>query len=163
MNITDSERTTFQVYPIGFIKRDSGITCIHVMENYRTGLKELETFSHAQILWWCGQTDDEQKRRILQFDPPFDAPELGVFASRAPVRPNPIALSNVIMKRVDNEKGLIEIRDIDAFDGSPVLDIKPYVPCYCRIAAVTVPSWASAWPESMPEDGIGLDELPASP
>jgi tRNA-Thr(GGU) m(6)t(6)A37 methyltransferase TsaA len=159
-DINISKRKTFEIFPIGFIRRDLDATYIEILKEYRAGLKELEYFSHAQILWWFGDTDDELQRKTLQFNPPFDAPKLGVFASRAPFRPNPIALTNIRVEHIDNDEGLIETPDIDAFEGSAVLDIKAYLPFYCRIATTKVPMWASAWPDKMPYDGIGLDQMP---
>ena len=97
---------------------------------------------------------------MTQFDPPFEAPRLGVFASHAPFRPNPIALSTVKIVAVDEAAGVVEIKKIDANEGSPVLDIKPYLPFYSRVESPRVPEWASRWPGRMPEDGVGLDDTP---
>ena len=97
---------------------------------------------------------------MTQFDPPFDAPRLGVFASKAPTRPNPIAISTVRITRIDHERGLIETPRIDALDGTPILDIKPYLPFYDRVASPGVPGWASRWPQWMPEEGVELDQIP---
>lgn len=85
---------------------------------------------------------------------------MGVFASRAPMRPNPIALSTVKIKTVDMEKGRIEIGNIDAFDGSPVLDLKAYIPCFARVEDPKTPSWVQGWPQWMPDEGIDLDKNP---
>lgn len=94
-------QTAIQIYPIGFIKRADDITYIEILEKYRSGLRELETFSHAQVLWWCSGSSDASGRGTLQFDPPFEAPTLGVFASRAPARPNPIAFLGVGLAGMD--------------------------------------------------------------
>jgi tRNA-Thr(GGU) m(6)t(6)A37 methyltransferase TsaA len=161
-NEQNEVQTTFQIYPIGFVKRADELTYIEILEKYRSGLRELETFSHAQVLWWCSGSSDAAGRETLQFDPPFDAPTLGVFASRAPARPNPIALSNIRITRIDNGRGIIETPNIDAFENSPVLDIKAYMPLYCRVAEPRMPSWTSGWPVWMPENGIAVDEPPKS-
>jgi tRNA (Thr-GGU) A37 N-methylase len=78
---------------------------------------------------------------------------MGIFATRSPVRPNPIALTAVQAIEIDYEKGVIHIAWIDANDGSPVLDIKPYTPSLDRIEAPGVPEWCSHWPKSVEESG----------
>ncbi|MFW6261419.1 MAG: TrmO family methyltransferase domain-containing protein, partial [Spirochaetota bacterium] len=92
--------------------------------------------------------------------PPFEAPPLGVFAVKSPMRPNPIALTIVKIIAVDRAAGTIEIARIDAFDDTPVLDIKGYMPAVDRVANARVPEWASAWPDSMPDEGLSLDRVP---
>jgi tRNA (Thr-GGU) A37 N-methylase len=59
---------------------------------------------------------------------PYDAPVLGVFACRSPVRPRPIALTTAKILHVDHDRGQAQIANIDAFDGSPILDLKAYIP-----------------------------------
>jgi len=66
---------------------------------------------------------------------------------RSPVRPNPIELSIVDIISIDYEIGLIETSYIDAFDGSDILDIKPYTPSVDRIENPKVPKWCSHWPK----------------
>ena len=136
----DASRQTpshYDVRRIGYVERGVRGVRLHVLERYRDGLCELDTFSHAQVLWWFSECDDERSRAATQADPPFDAPTLGVFASRAPTRPNPVALSTVAIRGVDVERGTIDIGAIDAADGSPVLDIKPYMPHYDRPSSPT--------------------------
>lgn len=89
---------------------------------------------------------------------PFEAPVLGVFACRAPMRPNPVGLTTARVLHVDRDAGRVEIADIDAYDGTPVLDLKAYMPFCDRVRSVRVPDWAAGWPQWMPEDGLGLEE-----
>lgn len=151
---------TYEIFPIGFVRRKNRTTYLEILGDYRSGLKELGHFSHAQVFWWFHTLDDSKNRAINQFDPPFKAPRLGVFASRAPMRPNPIALSSVKIIGMDMEAGLIEISKIDAYDESPIIDIKAYMPLYNRIEFPKVPAWAEGWPKWMPEEGIDVDEKP---
>ena len=76
---------------------------------------------------------------------------MGLFATRSPVRPNPLALTTVHVLRIDYAKGLIQIDYIDANDGTPVLDIKPYTPSLDRVETPAVPEWCSHWPKSLEE------------
>ena len=78
---------------------------------------------------------------------------MGIFATRSPIRPNPIALTAVEILHIDYEKGVIQIAYIDANDGSPVLDIKPYTPSLDRIEAPEVPVWCAHWPKSLEVSG----------
>jgi len=153
-------RDTFPISQIGVVKREDGRVLLSIATAYRTGLVGLDRFSHAQVLWWFDRCADEKSRRTVQVDPPFPAPTLGVFALKAPTRPNPIALSTVRILSVDPAAGTMEVPAIDAFDGTPILDIKPYVPSFDRVNAPRVPEWASGWPDSLPEDGIPLDQIP---
>lgn len=78
---------------------------------------------------------------------------MGIFATRSPIRPNPIALTAVEILHNDYEKGVIQIAYIDANDGSPVLDIKPYTPSLDRIEDPKVPAWCAHWPKSLEKSG----------
>jgi tRNA (Thr-GGU) A37 N-methylase len=82
---------------------------------------------------------------------------MGVFATRAEYRPNPIAMTICKLLEVKEAEGVVEIGDIDAIDGSPVLDLKSYYPVCDRVQEVHIPEWLSDWPDWMPEDGLGLE------
>lgn len=160
MAANERSSKTYQLHPIGEVSRDTDGIYLQIDEPYRPALEGLNGFSHAQILWWFDQCDDEKFRRTTTFDPPFDAPVLGVFALKAPARPNPIGLSIVRIESVDIEAGIVMIPRIDAFHGTPLLDIKPYLPSFDRVDSPQVPDWAANWPDAMPEDGIPLDLIP---
>jgi len=81
---------------------------------------------------------------------------IGIFATRSPVRPNPIALSAVPVLGIDTAAGIIRVPFIDADDHTPVLDIKPYLPATERVRDVNVPAWSSHWPQWY-EDNRGFD------
>jgi tRNA-Thr(GGU) m(6)t(6)A37 methyltransferase TsaA len=145
---------------IGAVRRsDSGRVWLAVEEAYRPGLRCLDLFSHAIVVWWVDRHDNEQSRKILQTELPY-APGVsaGVFACRAEYRPNPVALTVAEITAVDESAGTVDLGDIDAFDGSPLLDIKPYIGVVDRVAKIRVPDWYDGWPEWLPEAGIGLYE-----
>ena len=79
--------------------------------------------------------------------------EVGVFATHSPERPNPISVSNVDIAYIDINKGIIGLYYIDAFDGTPVIDLKPYVPSVNKIENPKTPNWCSHWPKSYEESG----------
>lgn len=150
---------TFEIFPIGHVRRGDGKTVLEIMAPYRPALKELDRFSHVQVCWWFNQFDDEMYRGIMQSDhTPYEAPTMGVFACRSPVRPNPIALTTAEVRSIDHERGVVEIVNIDAFDGTPVLDLKPYIPSCDRVKDVRVAEWAVEWPQWLPAEGVELAE-----
>ncbi len=94
-----------------------------VDEAFQPGLAGLEGFSHLILLYWMEQT----KPAELVFTPPFDPNPRGLFATRAPWRPNPVALSVVAFDGFD-APGRLRVRNLDCRNGTPLLDIKPYLP-----------------------------------
>lgn len=95
-----------------------------VLPEYVPGLKNLESFSHLILLYWLNRPGRDY---ALRFVPPFDTEERGLFATRGPVRPNPIGLSVVAFDGFESEDTL-KVRYLDCLDGTPLLDIKPYLP-----------------------------------
>jgi tRNA-Thr(GGU) m(6)t(6)A37 methyltransferase TsaA len=95
---------------------------IEVFPQYADGLADLDGFSHIYLLFHLHRSDGFNLRVI----PYLDDTERGVFATRAPRRPNPIGLS--IVRLVKVEGVTLYIEDLDILDGTPLLDIKPYVP-----------------------------------
>ena len=89
---------------------------------YQPGLLALEGFTHLILLYWLGPQGD-----ALHITPPFDGQPRGVFATRAPLRPNPVGLSVVAFDGMDGP-GRLRVRYLDCVDGTPLLDIKPYLP-----------------------------------
>jgi len=150
--------TALQVTPIGKISVNENGMFIEVDTKYRPALTALDGFSHLDILWWCSDFDTEEARSILETPKPYqNAPEvMGIFATRSPIRPNPIALTVIEVLHIDYEKGIIRTSYLDAHDGTPVLDIKPYTPSSDRILNPQVPDWCSHWPMSFDESG-GFD------
>jgi tRNA-Thr(GGU) m(6)t(6)A37 methyltransferase TsaA len=86
----------------------------------------LDGFSHVWVLWWFDRNDTPQQRSILQVHPRANRenPLTGVFATRAPVRPNLLGMTLCRILSVTNN--VVEVDGIDAFDSTPILDLKPY-------------------------------------
>jgi len=95
---------------------------VEVFEEYRTGLKDLDGFSHIILLYYFHRSQ-EFDLRVVPF---MDSEPRGLFATRAPKRPNPIGLSVVQLDKIQD--GVLQIQNVDILDGTPLLDIKPYVP-----------------------------------
>jgi tRNA-Thr(GGU) m(6)t(6)A37 methyltransferase TsaA len=95
---------------------------VELAREYVQGLKDLKAFSHIILVYHCHLSRDYS----LLVEPYLDKKLHGVFATRAPSRPNPIGISIVRLARI--EGNILHIQDVDIIDGPPLLDIKPYVP-----------------------------------
>jgi tRNA-Thr(GGU) m(6)t(6)A37 methyltransferase TsaA len=94
---------------------------LKILPEFEAGLKDVEGFSHLFVLWVFSQS----KGFDLVGAPPVDHQPHGVFATRSPRRPNPIGLTVVELLRREN--GSLYVRGLDMLDGTPILDIKPYM------------------------------------
>lgn len=115
----------YAVSPVGWVRKTDGKTIIEVEKRYQSALLGVDELDAIWVLYWFDRNDSPEKRAILQVHPRGNPqnPIRGVFATRAPVRPNLIALSRCRVISVHGN--IIEIDDIDAFADTPVLDIKP--------------------------------------
>lgn len=131
----------FHVHPIGFIRKKGEETRIEIEPEHRDALLGLEGFSHINVFYWFHENDNPEKRGILRVHPRGDKknPLTGVFATHSPMRPNLVACS--LCRIVGIEGGVITINKIDAFDGSPVIDIKCYIPPSVQPSEVRLPEW----------------------
>ncbi len=136
-----SERI-FTLRPIGVVEKTQGRTSIVLEKPYQPGLLGLEGFSHIHVMWWFDKNDSPAKRSILQVHPRGNPnnPLTGVFATRSPMRPNLIGLT--LCKIVSVKDNAIEVESIDAFEGTPVLDIKPFLPGQDCASGARAPDWA---------------------
>ena len=156
---SSNEQETYNVHPIGYVRRLTDEIHLEIEEPYRPGLKQLEHFSHVMVLWWADKMDTEEFRGMLQCKPPYAEEHLtGVFATRAEYRPNPVALTTCKILAVDEQDGILTIANIDAYDGTPILDLKAYFPVCDRVQEVRIPAWLAGWPDWMPDEGLGFYE-----
>lgn len=95
---------------------------VEVGKEFEQGLTDLDTFSHIVLVFHLHLSKDFS----LMSKPPVDDKYHGVFATRSPRRPNPIGISVVRLRGI--ERNILHVLDVDMLDGTPVLDIKPYVP-----------------------------------
>ena len=108
--------------PIQPLGEASSPGTIEIYPDYAAGLKDLAGFSHIILLYYLHKVSSVQ----LTVIPFLDAEPRGVFATRAPVRPNPIGLSVVPLRKIAGN--ILFVDQLDILDGTPLLDIKPYVP-----------------------------------
>ena len=119
---------------------------IRIFPEFCGGLKGIKDFSHIMILYWIHLRDNEQDRRTLLVFPRRHAVnvETGVFACRSPSRPNPIGLSVVELFSI--KECTLMVKGLDALEGSPIIDIKPYIPREDSVPDAQVPEWTSHGP-----------------
>lgn len=137
----------FKIKPIGVVEATNGFK-IKVNKECLPALKNISGFSHLQILWWGNLSDSDEERNILIVEKPYkkSPEEIGTFATRSQMRPNPILTTIVMALDIDFENGVIHTPYIDAENGTPVLDIKPYH-FNERVKECSVPDWCSHWPK----------------
>lgn len=131
-----SAHPTFTFRPIGYVRSPhqttdqvpKGLGAKHeaegqleILPEYEEGLRDVEGFSHLTIIW---AFDRSEGFELFGKCPADDRPH-GVFATRSPRRPNPVALTNVELLRRDGR--FLHVRGVDMLDGTPILDIKPYM------------------------------------
>ena len=94
---------------------------IEILREFEPGLADIEGFSHLFVIWEFDRVDGFD----LTGRPPTDDREHGVFATRSPRRPNPIGLT--VVELLSHDGSTLRVRGVDMLDGTPVLDIKPYL------------------------------------
>ncbi|MEE9378300.1 MAG: tRNA (N6-threonylcarbamoyladenosine(37)-N6)-methyltransferase TrmO [Candidatus Lokiarchaeia archaeon] len=122
---------TIQINPIGYIERKSIlennkdrslISKIIINESLTKALDGINDFSHIYIIFWIEKITDTSY--LHHPGKTKDSKPVGIFATRAPIHPNPIGLT--LVELIKHEANVLWVRGLDAYDGTPVLDIKPY-------------------------------------
>lgn len=148
------EKVSIILRPVGYVrikysdeevkKSCKGVEgVIEILDEYKDGLYKLDGFSHLIIIAYLHKSRGKpliiKPRGLLRRGFTLnELPEIGVFASDSPNRPNPIALT--IVEVIDLKNNKIYVKGLDLFDGTPILDIKPYTPDR-RIEELKVPDW----------------------
>ena len=143
--------------PIGYVRTKASddeiragardvISEIEILPEFEEGLEGIDGFSHIMVLFYFHKLRPEQMgvlkvrpKRLLRLGlKPKDLPLLGVFSLDSPSRPNPMGVT--IVQLLERKGRLLKVKGLDAFDGTPVLDIKPYTPNRA-ITDIEVPDW----------------------
>ena len=139
--------------PIGFVKNNikereikdwQTVTSeIIIKEDLKEALSRIDEFSHILVIYWMHKLPPSQ-RSIIKVHPKANQklPLVGVFASRSPARPNPIGITTV--KLLERRGNVLKVTGLDAIDGTPVLDIKPYIPGDDSSSEAKTPGWLTA-------------------
>ena len=133
----------FQLFSIGRIVNRTDTCRIEVDAKYQDAFLGLEQFSHIDVFYWLHANDHAAGRGVLRVHPRGDKnnPLTGVFATRSPRRPNPIAVTRCRIIAVSGSA--ITIDAIDARDGSPLVDIKAHIPPRDATEEIRVPDWVA--------------------
>ena len=131
----------FQIFPVGVIRNAGEGVRIEIEEKYHDAMLGLDGFSHIVVLYWFHKNDTTENRSVLQVHPRKNPnnPLSGVFATHSPTRPNLIGLSICKIRSIVGTT--IYIDRIDALDGSPVIDIKCYIPSSRPDLGIRLPDW----------------------
>ena len=113
---TEKDKTPIQA------SRSQAIGLVEIYPEFADGLKDIEALSHIYLLYAFHESDGY----TLQVKPFLDDQEHGVFATRHPCRPNPLGIS--VVKLLSRKENSLTVEGIDTLDGTPLLDIKPYIP-----------------------------------
>jgi tRNA-Thr(GGU) m(6)t(6)A37 methyltransferase TsaA len=143
----------FRVRPIGRVRSpvvtpvDSDWGSVEsriVLEpEYRPGLRGLGEFSHVVVAAWLHLAAFDPARHLVRRPRGLaEMPELGIFAQRAKDRPNPLGISVVRLLSVEPDG--VTLRGLDAIDGTPIVDLKPYFPHFDSASGATLPAWVDA-------------------
>jgi tRNA-Thr(GGU) m(6)t(6)A37 methyltransferase TsaA len=109
-------------------------------ETLTDGLDGIDAFSHVLVLYWMHRAAEAEPVRMRRRPQGrADMPEVGIFAQRARHRPNPIGVTAVEL--LSRDKNRLVVRGLDAINGTPVVDVKPYAPQFDRVASPRVPEW----------------------
>jgi tRNA-Thr(GGU) m(6)t(6)A37 methyltransferase TsaA len=145
-SVKPAKKRPLRLQPIGVIEASGGAAALKVFPAYREGLDGVQGFSHIWVLYWFHENDHSEGRSVLKVHPRKDPanPLTGVFGTRSPMRPNLVALSLCKIREIRPEEGTIFVESLDAKPGSPLIDIKPYLPHGDRPARFRLPAWARA-------------------
>ena len=143
-----------QVQPIGYVKNNLGKRSynewrdteseIVISEEYQDALYRLGEYSHVEVLFYLHEMDRDFRTRIHPTGNP-DFPLMGAFATRTPNRPSKIALTTCKLLEINDN--VLRVKGLDAYDGSPVLDIKPS--SWRKESIIEVPQWVTDLKEKM--------------
>ena len=160
----ETHRESFDLNPIGYV--DSGyhsfsevphphgkggwnedISTIALCQEHARKISGLEGYSHIIVLYWIHKSSEWKMPEHNHHHDPHDPhhshkpTHVKVFATRMPVRPNPIGLSVVELMDFSPDSGRVAVKGLDALNGTPILDIKPYIPNFDSYPKASLPEW----------------------
>lgn len=152
MNSDRDQTTTLTLHPIGRVVEGAAFppepgweerdAVVEIDTAWAAALDGLDGFSHIWLIWWLDARDAPPDQLRVHPERREDTPLVGIFATRSPHRPNPIAMTAVRLVELHSRR--LRVRGLDARQGTPVLDIKPYIRRGDLIAGATMPDWIEA-------------------
>jgi tRNA-Thr(GGU) m(6)t(6)A37 methyltransferase TsaA len=147
-SVNEDSVKSLELRPIGVIRDSDRGPALRLFPPYLEGLKGVQDFSHVWVFYWFHENDNPDGRAVLKVHPRKDPanPLTGVFGTRSPLRPNLLAMNLCEILEIRAEEGEILLRSLDAREGSPLIDIKPYLPYSDRADEPRLPEWARTLP-----------------
>ena len=143
-----------QYTPIGHVRLEGDDHVVAIDPAFRPGLVGLGDFNWIMLVWHADKLPELPKDKFEGPSPYKMGPDrLGVFATRSPLRPNPVCVTVAALDSVDLDQGILRVGWIDLEPGSPILDIKPYQPAADRVEKPDMPAWCADWPQSIETSG----------
>jgi tRNA (adenine37-N6)-methyltransferase len=134
---------------IGFVKNsirevtghnwENVISEIVIQPELTEALDNLDEFSHIIVLFWTQGVSNKCIPNKIRMQQNQGKPLVGLFATRSPDRPNPVCKTTV--KLLERRGNILKVKGLDAFEGTPIIDIKPYIPGYDSVGEAKVPEW----------------------
>jgi tRNA-Thr(GGU) m(6)t(6)A37 methyltransferase TsaA len=142
----------FNIVPIGFVSSPISepvdknwgqvVSRIALKPEFKGGLSGLESFSHAIVVTYLDRARFDPSKHLCRRPRGLESmPEVGTFSQRSKDRPNPIGITTVCILAVGTDS--LDVKGLDAIDGTPVIDIKPYYPHYDQILSPRIPDWVN--------------------
>lgn len=140
------DESGYNISPLGMIRNLNGKMYIQLDQMIAVNAK------HIIVYWWFDKFDKDIYRRVTECDPPYEnAPKSGIFATRSPVRPNPIAMTVAQVIKVDQVNKRVYISEIESFDKTPCIGISEYDSAHNTLETCKLPQWLSHWPQYIKE------------
>ena len=144
--------TWYRVQPIGFVRRPGAEVpdseafydpqieiALDILPRWEAALAGIEDYSHLLVIFWLDQVKRARAPRVFAPEGRAELPEVGLFATRTPRRPNPLGISTPRLSRRDGPT--LWVSGIDAWPGTPIIDVKGYAPRDDLHPDATVPDW----------------------
>jgi tRNA-Thr(GGU) m(6)t(6)A37 methyltransferase TsaA len=122
------------------VKWETIVSEVVIAPHLVKALDGIDGFSHIVIIFYLDKVDEDRRSRLkVHPERKEELPLVGVFATRSPVRPNPIGIT--VVKLLERQENVLKVLGLDAYDGTPVLDVKPYLRRGDLIEEATTPAW----------------------
>ena len=132
----------FEIEKVGYIRQTHGL--IYIEMNQSISIKS----DYIKVIWWFDKFDEAKYRRAVECNPPYEnAPRSGIFATRSPVRPNPLDMTVAQVEKIDERLNRIYISGIESFDKTPCLGMMDYQTELDYKEKVTLPEYLEHWPK----------------
>ena len=141
--LVEVKQLEYTIHPIGHVEKSAEGVYLVINPEFWDATIHVDLFSHLIVLWWIHERDTKEDRSTLLSNPPRGKGKepSGAFSCRTPLRPNPIGHTIVRLESVEHENKRLKIDHMDAKDGSPIVDIKPYLPSSDKVDAAKVAPW----------------------